>query len=268
MKTVHSLLLVVLTVTALFAAKKPTVLQPPAPAPTFSLPSLSGERTSLRVYCGEKLQKPHINNTRHIVVLSFWATYCKPCKKEFPELMKFAAGHKNDSVKVFALSIDKEGAPIIAPYVKENNITLPVLVDQYRKTAERYGVTSLPALFVIDDRGIIRYSSVGFDGKEPVDEKLNAIVNDLRSGKAVSREQPTAAGETVAVDTTADTLKNSGSGSTPVITPKDRWNAIVAVECGTALETLSDSLSVPPEEIKKWYSDLKKAAIGLWENGK
>lgn len=269
MKNLYTLSLVVLTTVSLFAATKPTVLQPPASAPTFSLPSLSGERTSLRVYCGEKLQKPHINNTRHIVVISFWATYCKPCKKELPELMKFAANHKNDSVKVLALSIDKEGASIVAPYVKEHNITLPVLLDQYRRTAMRYGVTSLPALFVIDDRGTIRYSSVGFDGKEPLDEKLDAIVKDLRSGNKVSREQPATEGESVALDsasTAAAPKTDVAPQPASPLAPKDRWNAIVAVECGADLASLADSLSVSPEEIKQWYSDLKKTAIGLWEN--
>ncbi|MBN1760562.1 MAG: TlpA family protein disulfide reductase [Chitinispirillaceae bacterium] len=267
MKTRNFLFIIFFT-TTVFSAGKSTVLQPPSPAPTFSLPTPSMDRISLRVFCGDTLQKPHINNTRHIVVLSFWATYCKPCKKELPELMKFAKKHTADSIKVFAVSIDKEGSSIVAPFVKENNITLPVLFDQYRKTAERYGVTSLPALFVVDERGIIRFSSVGFDGKEPLDEKLDAIVGDLRSGKAVSRKQSSEAGESVAVDSGASTPNDSTTVIKAPLSPKDRWNAIVAVECGTSLEQLADSLKVTPEEIKGWYADLKKAAMGLWEKEK
>ena len=263
---IRSFLAIVFLAATVFATVKPTVLQPPAPAPTFSLPTLAKDRISLRVFCGDTLQKPHINATRHIVVLSFWATYCKPCKKELPELMKFAKKHTTDSIKIFALSIDREGSSIVAPFVKENGITLPVLLDQYRKTAERYGVTSLPALFVIDERGIIRFSSVGFDGKEPLDEKLDVIVGDLRSGKAISRKQSAEAGESVDVDAAkAASPDSTAPAEKPVLSPKDRWEAIVAVECGTALETLADSLNVSPEEIKGWYADLKKAAIGLWE---
>lgn len=266
---IPSLLFIGILATTALPADTSTVLQPPAPAPTFSLPTLGKDRISLRVYCGDTLLKPHINATRHIMVLSFWATYCKPCKKELPELMRFAANHATDSIKVLAICIDKEGASLAAPFVKEHGITLPVLLDQYRKTAQRYGVTSLPALFVVDELGTIRYSSVGYDGKEALDAKLDAIVTDLRSGKEVSRKQSAVAGESVAADMTpADTQTTATSHATTVIAPKDRWNAIVAVECGTALEAIADSLKVAPEEVKRWYGDLKKAAIELWETDK
>ena len=248
--------------TTLFSAEKKSILQPSSPAPTFSLPTLSQDRTSLRVYCGEKLQKPHINSIRHIVVLSFWATYCKPCKKELPELMKFAERHASDSVKVFCISIDKEGASKVAPFVKEQGYNLDILLDPYRKTAERYGVQSLPALFVIDGRGIIRYSSVGYDENEHIENKLESIITNIRQGKEIAPENSfEQTGESVAVSADSTTEQ-----STPAaISAKQRWNAIVAVECGMSLETLADSLKVPPQEIRTWYSDLKAAAIKLWE---
>jgi peroxiredoxin len=250
--------------TAAFTADQTTVLQPPEPAPTFSLPTLTNDRVSLRLYCGDTLQKPHINSKRHIIVLSFWATYCKPCKKEIPELMKFAAGHTADSIKVFTVSIDNEGAGIIAPFVKKHRFTLPVLLDPYKKTAERYGVTSLPALFVIDERGIIRYSSVGFDEKESLETKLETIVSNLRQGRTVVQQPVPATEESVAAANTTPSTPPAPAPQQKNLLPKDRWNAIVAVECGTAIDKLADSLMVTPEEIKKWYADLKNAAIKLW----
>lgn len=254
-----ALFTILITAATPFSAEKSTLLQPPEPAPTFSLPTLSNDRISLRLYCGDTLQKPHINARRHIIVLSFWATYCKPCKKEIPELMKFADRHTADSIKVFAVSIDKEGAAIVAPFIKENNFTLPVLLDPYKKTAERYGVNSLPTLFVIDERGIIRFASTGYDEKESLEAKLEAIVGDLRAGRTVAQQSTPATGESVAVAATTPPIPQ------PVaLLPKDRWNAIVAVECGMAIEKLADSLAVPPEEIKKWYADLKNAALKLW----
>ncbi len=58
-------------------------------APSFSLPRLKGKRSVLNVWCGESLRKPYINDKKHTVILSFWATYCAPCMKEIPKLMKF-----------------------------------------------------------------------------------------------------------------------------------------------------------------------------------
>jgi peroxiredoxin len=235
-----------------------TILQPGTPAPLFSLPSLTHGRQNLRAFCGDTLFKPHINKTRHIVVVNFWATYCKPCQREIPELMKFAEKHNDERIKIFCISIDKEGAAVAGPFADKKKYTLPILLDPYRKTAQRYGVTALPVMFVIDEKGVIRYASLGYDDQQPVDRKLETIIASIRTGKAVP-ESPE--GTTAQI---TDTTKETPSA---VLSPRNRWDAIVAVECGMELEHLADSLDVQPEEIKKWYADLKKAAIALWEKG-
>lgn len=252
------LLVILLFIIETLQAEPPEnkLLKPGVTAPTFSLPSLSHGRQNLRAFCGDTLFKPHINKTRHIVVVNFWATYCKPCQREIPELIRFSEKHKDDSIKVFCISIDKDGAAIVGPFADKQKYTLPILLDPYRKTAERYGITALPVMFVIDGKGIIRYSSFGYDEKEPVDRKLETIISSIRTGTTLP------AVDTVATERTADGIPRRNNS---VITPKSRWDAIVAVECGMKLEHLADSLGVQADEIKKWYADLKKAAISLWK---
>lgn len=162
------------------------ILAPGVEAPLFSLPQvIKGETSrdyiSLRAWCGKELSRPRQNPIRHTIILSFWATYCVPCKKEMPELMRFAQKHTTDSIKVFCVSIDKEGVDIVDPYVKEHKMTVPVLIDQYSKTAQRYGVNRLPALVVIDPMGIIRYSSIGYDSTTTVDAVLESVIAKIKA---------------------------------------------------------------------------------------
>jgi thiol-disulfide isomerase/thioredoxin len=241
-----------------------SVLGPGVSAPTFSLPSLDGERVTLRTFCGDTLLKPHINKIRQVVILNFWATYCKPCQKEIPELITFAQKHAQDNVKVILVNIDKEGASLVAPFVKEKGYTLPVLLDPYKKTSARYGVQSLPALFLIDPFGIIRYSSVGYDEGESLDQKLERILADARIGKSVGSDL--SGGEAVSVKNDSVPAPSPVTPKPPVIVnPKARWEAIIKVECGTPVTSVADSLGVKPEEIRTWYEELKKAALSLWE---
>ena len=228
-------------------------------APTFSLPTPEGDRISLRTYCGDTLQKPHINSVRHLVILNFWATYCVPCQKEIPELMRFAEKHAGDSLKIFCINIDKEGASLVSPFIQEKGYTLPVLLDPYRKTAERYGVKALPALFVLDPFGIIRFASVGFDETVSLDEKLENIISDIRAGRTVN-EKAVSNSESVSVES------ETAVSRVVWVTPKARWDAIVKVECGPPVSEVAASLEVSTEEIRTWFADLKNAAFSLWDS--
>lgn len=268
MKPVKSILVVISLAVFSFAQKpqESKLLAPGTPAPSFSLPTVSGDRVSLSIYCGETLSKPFFNKVRHTMILSFWATYCKPCQKEIPELISFADKHKADNVVVLCVSIDKEGSTVVEPFVKEKNYTVQVLLDPYTKTAERYGVKSLPALFVIDTMGVIRYSSLGYDDKNPLEPKLESILKAIRTGAKIKISD--AAGSFVPIqDSTASPAHPAGAETKkapPALSAKQRWNAIARVECGEQVDKVAASIGVSASEIHQWYADLKKAALSLW----
>jgi peroxiredoxin len=265
MKKTNSIMLLISFVILSFAQKpqESKLLSPGTAAPGLNLPTLSGDRVSLSVYCGETLSKPYVNKVRQTVILSFWATYCKPCQKEIPELIAYADKHKTDNIVVLCVSIDKEGAAVVEPFVKEKNYTVPVLLDPYTKTAERYGVKSLPALFVIDTMGVIRYSSLGFDEKNPLGPKLEAIVKALREGTAIKVVD--AAGSFVPIQADAAPAKaEAASKRAPAPSAKQKWNAIARVECGEQVDKVATSIGVSAADLHQWYADLKKAALTLW----
>lgn len=113
-------------------------------APDFTLKALSGEEVKLSGYRGQKT-----------VVVSFWATWCGPCRLEMPSIEAFYRDNRSKGVEVLAVSLD-ENPGAARRYADENRLPFPVLVDQDSQTASRYRVGGIPSLFVIDRAGKVR----------------------------------------------------------------------------------------------------------------
>jgi peroxiredoxin len=122
-------------------------------APAFALRSLDGRDVSLADYRGKKS-----------VVLSFWASWCGPCRTELPMLKKFYRRmHKPDSdFEILTVVSDDDREPAQA-YAREAGLPFPVLVDSDAKTSDAYLVSAIPALFVIDKSGTITFARIGVD---------------------------------------------------------------------------------------------------------
>jgi len=122
-------------------------------AADFSLASLDGQTVSLADYHAKKK-----------VVVSFWASWCGPCRLELPVLADFYKKyHKDDSnFEILAISIDDERAEAEA-YASKAKLPFPVLWDPGSKTADSYSVNAIPSMFVIDSNGKIVYGNTGMD---------------------------------------------------------------------------------------------------------
>ena len=134
-----------------------------------------GEYVALRDFCGTP-RKPWNAPPRRPVVISFFANWCQPCRKEIPELEK-QAKLWGDSVSVFLVSVGDKPEQIKS-FLDEVPTTLPVLMDPYKATStERYGISALPTVFVIDKQSVVRYTATGFH--EDSMEKLDAVIQEL-----------------------------------------------------------------------------------------
>jgi len=122
-------------------------------APSFELPALDGQKISLANYHGKKK-----------LVLSFWASWCGPCKAEMPILTQFYERHRKDADKfeLLAISIDDEQRDA-ERFATEMKLPFPILMDTHKSVADSYGVEAIPALFIIDANGKVIYAHIGFD---------------------------------------------------------------------------------------------------------
>jgi len=165
----HRFLLSILLTTSLFAE-----LKVGDDAPTFFVRDLAEKN----FFFSDTLK------TGKPAVLSFFATWCGPCRVEMPVLDTLSQSYKNINfylVDVSGLtqgkSKMKEDPEKVKNMVNDLGITLQVLMDKYGKVAEKYGVKSLPRLVVIDQKSKVHYIH---DGYAPDDEKkLKEVLDKL-----------------------------------------------------------------------------------------
>ena len=121
-------------------------------APNFVLENLDGDYVELNQEIGEGP-----------VLLSFWATWCKPCIEELTEFKKLYHDYKDKGFKLLAISTDDERTVAkVKPYVKSKNYDFPVLYDTSGDVARIYYARAVPFTVLIDKQGAIVYSHMGY----------------------------------------------------------------------------------------------------------
>ncbi len=112
------------------------------------------------------------------VLLSFWATWCKPCAEEMVQFNKIYNELHPDGFKMFAIAIDNEkSVSRVIPYVKSRGYKFPVLLDTNSEVARKYYAHAVPFSVLIDKEGKINYTHMGY---VPGDEiKLKKLILDM-----------------------------------------------------------------------------------------
>lgn len=97
-----------------------------------------------------------------VMVVNFWASWCRPCRRELPELNALHASLARRGGRVLAVSID-EDARNVDRFVKANGLTLPVYHDGPEGLAKALKLTHIPCTLVIDRGGRVAWSMSGSD---------------------------------------------------------------------------------------------------------
>ena len=129
-------------------------------APPLALPDIDGKVVDLASYRGR------------LVLVNFWATWCPPCRREFPSLSRLQKLFKPSELAVLAVNVG-EDAETIFSFAGASEVT--ILLDRDSAAMRRWPVKGLPSTFVVDKRGKLALRAVG--GREFDDA---AIVAQLR----------------------------------------------------------------------------------------
>ena len=123
-------------------------------------------------WTGERPDEP-----KKLVIMSFFATYCDPCKKEMPELARLYDTYKSQGLGIMLVSIDKgdEQRQLIIDLAKQNHVAFPVMHDRYQVVARRYAAERLPYMLMLDGAGIVKVVHIGY-----TDELKANLENEVR----------------------------------------------------------------------------------------
>ncbi len=131
----------------------------------FTLPDLSGNATRLSDFKG------------NVVLLNFFATWCLPCREEMPTLEKLFQTYKHKDFVVLGIASDTKGKEVVEPFVKEYNVTFPVVLDTESVVSRQYHVRGIPTIYLLDRQGKIAGTYVG--GADWNSEEAHALIEQL-----------------------------------------------------------------------------------------
>lgn len=141
-------------------------------ATDFTLRDMDGASVSLSAYKGK------------VVVMSFWATWCGPCKEEMPHLQKMLDAKKAQGLEVLSISTDDaRSASQVKPYIKKNGYTFTVLLDKDSSVIGTYNpAKTLPYTVVVDRDGNVAKVSQGYNPGDEVE--LEKLIDSLLAAAA------------------------------------------------------------------------------------
>ncbi len=115
-------------------------------SPEFSLQDLSGKTWDFKELRGK------------VVLVNFWATWCPPCRKEIPDLVKLYDRFQSKGFVVLAISDEQKSK--VEPFMHERGVPFPVLLDPRREVNNMFVVEGIPKSFVYDRDGHLVSQSI------------------------------------------------------------------------------------------------------------
>lgn len=118
------------------------------PAPDFRLATLAGGQLALSDFRGRP------------VIVNFWASWCDPCREEFPLLKAARARYAGEGLEILGV-IHDDGAEAASAFAESTDARWPMLLDEHDEAWRAYNGLFLPISFYIDRTGVVQAVSYG-----------------------------------------------------------------------------------------------------------
>ena len=136
---------------------------------------------------GETFNTQNIYNDGKPILVSFWALWCKPCKKEMDAYNENYEDWQDETgVKIYAVSIDDaRSSAKVLPFVNGKAWEMEVLLDPNGDFKRAMNVNMIPHTFLIDGKGNVVYQHTSY--YEGLEDEIYELVEKVAAGESISK---------------------------------------------------------------------------------
>lgn len=137
----------------------------------------------LKDLAGKPVDSATLSNDGKPFIISFWATWCKPCRRELNAIKEvYPDWQEETGVKIYAISVDKaQDVTKVKPVVDASNWEYDVLLDSNGDFQRAMGASNVPHIIVVDGQGNIVESHSGYT--EGSEDHLYELIRELVNKK-------------------------------------------------------------------------------------
>jgi thiol-disulfide isomerase/thioredoxin len=111
-----------------------------------------------------------------VLLVNFWATWCPPCRKEIPALIKIQAKYKDKGFSVIGISMDEGGRKVVANFVDKLKVNYPVFIGDAKIGRGFGGVMGIPVSFLVDRHGNLLKRLDGYVSENVLEGELAKLL--------------------------------------------------------------------------------------------
>lgn len=135
-----------------------------------------------------KLEKLIKNRKGKVLFLNVWASWCGPCKREFPDIVKLAEKYKNSKVEIVGLSVDdlEDLQTDVIPFLEKNNVNFKIYISNFQKVEDLITFLNkdwrgnIPTTFIYDSKGNQKKFIVGMRDFNTFDKEIQEVLNSSK----------------------------------------------------------------------------------------
>ncbi|MFN4110908.1 MAG: TlpA family protein disulfide reductase [Ignavibacteria bacterium] len=134
-----------------------------------------------------KLQKLIKNRKGKVLLLNIWASWCGPCKKEFPDLVKLADQYKKSKVEIVGLSVDdrEDLQTDVIPFLEKNNVNFKIYLQNFKNIEELIEIFpqwqgAIPLTVIFDSKGNQKKFIIGMRDFAFFDNAIQEVLNSSK----------------------------------------------------------------------------------------